>query len=239
MRDFFTKLYQNTFEDFVLLLEENIKKNIKTFVVTANPETFMIAEKETEFANLILDEKTTVVPDGIGIVKTAQMLHYSVSERISGIDLAYELLRIGNENKKSIYLLGASEEVKEKMVEKIKNEYPNLHLKGAVNGFGSNKDKEFNKIKKLKPDIILVALGIPAQEKLIYKHLDDFEKGIFIGVGGSFDVISGNKKRAPKMFQKLGIEWLYRLLKEPKRIKRFYHNNVKFVFKIRKIKKVR
>ncbi len=239
MKDLFEKLYQKKFEDFVLLLEKNLKEDKKTFIVTANPETFMIAEKEAEFAKLILDKETIIVPDGVGIVKAAHILHYPVVERITGIDLSWELLRMGNENKKSIYLLGASEEVKEKMVDKIRNDYPDLTLKGAVNGFGQNKDEEFDKIKEAKPDIILVALGIPAQEKLIYKHLKDFDKGIFIGVGGSFDVISGTKKRAPKVFQKFGIEWLYRLIKEPKRIKRFYNSNVKFIFKVKKMKRVR
>ncbi len=239
MKDLFEKLYQKKFEDFVLLLEKNLKEDKKAFIVTANPETFMIAEKEAEFAKLILDKETIIVPDGVGIVKAAHILHYPVVERITGIDLSWELLRMGNENKKSIYLLGASEEVKEKMVDKIRNDYPDLTLKGAVNGFGQNKDEEFDKIKEAKPDIILVALGIPAQEKLIYKHLKDFDKGIFIGVGGSFDVISGTKKRAPKVFQKFGIEWLYRLIKEPKRIKRFYNSNVKFIFKVKKMKRVR
>ena len=83
----------------------------------------------------------------------------------------------------------------------------------------------------------MVALGIPNQEKLIYKHLKEFKKGIFIGVGGSFDVISGSKKRAPKLFVKFNIEWLYRICKEPSRLKRFWNNNVKFIFKIQKMKK--
>ena len=99
-----------------------------------------------------------------------------------------------------------------------------------------DKDKVFREISKLNPDIILVALGIPIQEKLIYKHLNEFNKGIFVGVGGSFDVISGHKKRAPKIFVKLNLEWLYRIICEPKRIKRFYNNNVKFLLKVRKIK---
>ena len=77
-----------------------------------------------------------------------------------------------------------------------------------------------------------MALGIPKQETLIYKHLDEFEKGIFVGVGGSFDVICGLKKRAPKIFIKLKLEWLYRILKEPKRLKRFYQSHVKYLFKI-------
>ena len=98
-------------------------------------------------------------------------------------------------------------------------------------------DIVFKEIIKLKPDVVMVALGIPNQEKLIYKHLKEFKKGIFIGVGGSFDVISGSKKRAPKLFVKLNIEWLYRICKEPSRLKRFWNNNVKFIFKIQKMKK--
>ena len=99
----------------------------------------------------------------------------------------------------------------------------------AMNGLNEVLSKE-------KPDIVLVALGIPLQEKLIYKHLNKFDKGIFVGVGGSFDVISGHKKRAPKIFIKLNLEWLYRILKEPKRLKRFYDSNVKFLFKVKKYK---
>jgi len=92
----------------------------------------------------------------------------------------------------------------------------------------------FEEIASLKPDVCLVALGIPVQEKLIYKHLDKFEKGIFVGVGGSFDVISGTKKRAPEFFIKCNLEWLYRIAKEPKRLKRFYNSNVKFIFAVKK-----
>ena len=104
------------------------------------------------------------------------------------------------------------------------------------NGYEKDKDKVFLDIVSKKPDIVLVALGIPLQEKLIYKYLDKFEKGIFVGVGGSFDVISGHKKRAPKVFIKLNLEWLYRIMKEPSRLKRFYDSNVKFIFKVRKYK---
>ena len=92
------------------------------------------------------------------------------------------------------------------------------------------------KIVKLNPDICLVALGIPKQELLISKYIENAKKGIYIGVGGSFDVLSGVKKRAPKIFIKLNLEWLYRIIKEPKRIKRFWNNNVKFLIKVRREK---
>ena len=86
-------------------------------------------------------------------------------------------------------------------------------------------------------DIVLVALGMPIQEKLIYKHLNEFDKGIFVGVGGSFDVLSGTKKRAPEFFIQHNLEWLYRITKEPSRLKRFYNNNIKFLFNVNKEKK--
>ena len=105
-----------------------------------------------------------------------------------------------------------------------------------MNGYTKDKDLFFDEISKTKPDIVMVALGIPNQERLIYKHLNKFDKGVFIGVGGSFDVLSGYKKRAPKFFVNHNLEWLYRITKEPKRLKRFWNNNVLFIFKIRKYK---
>jgi len=234
VKELFDKLYNKSEESFYEILEKNLSQNKKTFIVTANPETFMMSEKDEEMRKLLLDNDTFLVPDGIGIVKAARMINYDVKERITGIDIANELLKLGNEQKKSIYLFGAKQEVIDSMIKVLEEDYSNLKLVGASNGYEKDKDKVFEKIVKAKPDIVLVALGIPFQEKLIYKHLDEFDKGIFVGVGGSFDVISGHKKRAPKIFIKLNLEWLYRILKEPKRLKRFYDSNVKFLFKVKK-----
>ena len=234
MRKLFDKLYSKSEESFYKMLAKNLKENKKMFIVTANPETFMISENDDEMKELLLDKNTILVPDGIGIVKAAIIINYNVTERIAGIDIANKLLELGNKEKKSIYLFGSKQEVIDSMNKVLKEKYPNLVLAGATNGYEKDKDKVFDKIAKTKPDIILVALGIPLQEKLIYKHLNEFDKGIFVGVGGSFDVISGHKKRAPKIFIKLNLEWLYRILKEPKRLKRFYDSNVKFLFKVKK-----
>ena len=95
----------------------------------------------------------------------------------------------------------------------------------------------FDEIADEQPDIVLVALGIPQQEILIYKNYERFEKGIFIGVGGSFDVLSGMKKRAPEFFVKCNLEWLYRIVKEPKRMKRFFVSNIKFIIEVLKLAK--
>ena len=236
MRKLFDKLYNKDADSFYNILKNNLKKNKKMFVVTANPETFMKSESDDDIRDLLLDEESILVPDGIGIVKAARMIGYDVKERIAGIDIANKLLEYGNELKKTIYLFGSKQEVIDDMIKVIERDYSNLKIVGSKNGYEKDKDKIFSEIAKKEPDIVLVALGIPAQELLIYKHLNKFKKGIFVGVGGSFDVISGHKKRAPKIFIKLNLEWLYRILKEPSRLKRFYDSNVKFMFRVKKYK---
>lgn len=236
MRKLFDKLYKKSAQSFYEILSDNLKNNKKTFVVTANPETFMISEKNEDVRKMLLDKETVMVPDGIGVLKAGKKIGYNIEERITGIDIANELLKFGNEQKKSIYLFGSKQEVIDSMKIVIKEQYPNLNLVGTSNGYVTDKDKVFDEIVKLEPDIVLVALGIPLQEMLIYKHLNRFKKGIFVGIGGSFDVMSGMKKRAPKIFIKLNLEWLYRIMKEPKRFKRFYNSNVKFILEIRKYK---
>ncbi|MDU6115825.1 MAG: WecB/TagA/CpsF family glycosyltransferase [Paeniclostridium sordellii] len=237
MINYIEKTYKESKNSFFKEVEKNLLNEKKTFIVTANPETFMMANKIPEFDEILINENTTVVADGIGIVKSAKFLGINIEERITGVDISYELLNYANKYKKSIYLFGASKYVIDLTVKNIKNMYPDLNILGYSDGYVENKDLVFDDIKKLSPDIVLVALGVPNQELLIGKHYNDFEKGIFIGVGGTFDVISGTVKRAPKIFQKLNIEWLYRIAGDKKRIKRFYNSNVKFIFRIKQMAK--
>ena len=234
--EYFDKLYSKGSKDFYKVVEENLKKQKRMFIVTANPETFTHGKNDDDFNKLLIDKNTTLIPDGIGIVKAAKILKYNITERITGIDLANKLLQIANENSYKVSILGATESVIKKLKIVLSEKYPNISIVKIENGYTKNKDKYFEELKELDPDICLVALGIPHQEKLIHKHLNKFKKGIFVGVGGSLDVISGSKKRAPKIFQKLNLEWLYRITKEPKRLKRFYDNNIKFIIKIKRMK---
>lgn len=236
MKKYFDKLYKEDFNSFIKELNKNVKENIKTFVITANPETLMIGTENPVFDMILKSDDTIIVPDGIGVVKAANMLGMPLKERITGVEIVQELFRILNEEKKSLYLLGAKREVIEQLVAKIKVDYKNINIVGYEDGYVDDKDAVFEEIVALKPDAVLVALGIPAQEILIHKYYDRFDKGIFIGVGGSFDVLSGTKKRAPEIFIKLNLEWLYRITKEPKRFKRFYDSNIKFIGKIRKMR---
>lgn len=238
MINYIKKTYRGNKESFFKILENNLVNNNKMFIVTANPETFMKADSINEFDKVLMKPDTIIVPDGIGVVKAANYIGINeINERITGVDISYKLLELANKYNKSIYLLGASKDVIELTVKNINKEYPKVNILGYSNGYVDDKDDVFKRIKNISPDIILVALGVPKQELLIAKHYDSFSKGIFVGVGGTFDVISGTKKRAPQIIQRLNIEWLYRIVGNKERIKRFYDSNVKFIFKLRKLAK--
>lgn len=234
MIKYFEKMYKGSKTEFYKLVKENLKNDAKMFIVTANPETLMVAEENNNFKSALLDNNTTIIADGIGVVKGAKMLNYNVEETIPGVELCSKLFQYCNELSKSIFLFGAKEEIVKKLVEVIKQKYPNAIIAGYENGYVQDRQAVFQKLKVLKPDVVLVALGIPEQELSIYNNINNFYKGIFVGVGGSFDVLSGAKKRAPKIFRKFHLEWLYRIIREPKRFKRFFNSNVKYIFKIKK-----
>ena len=236
MKSLFEKLYRGSREAFFALTANNLAANNRMFVVTANPEIFMQADHREEIHSLLSDADTTLIADGIGIVKGAQMLGIPLAERIPGVELAEFLLAKGSELGSKVFLFGAQKQVLDALCDVIAQKYSGISLAGVCDGYVADKDAVFSQIENAAPDIVLVALGVPQQEELIYRHLHKFQKGIFVGVGGSFDVLSNTKSRAPKLFIRLNLEWLYRILREPSRLKRFYQNNVKFIFRIRKLK---
>lgn len=202
------------------ILQERISARQKTFLVTANPEIVMHANRDPEY-NSIIKEADYVVADGIGVVMASRLLGTPLPERIAGYDLLVELLKRGNEKGWSAYFLGAKKEVIDQAVENIRTAYPNLHIAGWHDGYFNWETSTIpNEIKEKKPDLIFTALGFPRQESWISEHLDQFDHGLFMGVGGSFDVLAGTVKRAPVAWQKMNLEWLYRLIKQPSRWKR-------------------
>ncbi|MEK6455942.1 WecB/TagA/CpsF family glycosyltransferase [Caldifermentibacillus hisashii] len=207
-------------ESFVKLLAERIEKKEKTFVVTANPEILMKANEEPDFMQLI-QQATYITADGIGIVKAAKLLNDPLPGRVTGYDTMMQLLKIANEKHYRIYLLGAKRETIDKTVANLHHQFPNIQIVGYHDGYF---DWENNTIAKevaaLKPDMTFVALGVPKQEKWIAENYHHFTHGLFMGIGGSFDVIAGTVKRAPEIWQKLNLEWFYRLIKQPTRWRR-------------------
>ena len=236
MKQYFEKIYLKGMDAFEKEMYHALINEEKKFVITANPETLMIGQNDKEFDKVLKSKDSTIVPDGIGVVKAARLLGYDVKERVTGVELSKKLLEYADKEEKSIFLFGAKEMVLQLLAKKIKKDYPGVKIIGMENGYVENKEEVMEEIVSKNPDIVLVALGIPQQELLIARHLKSAEKGIFVGVGGSFDVLSGLKQRAPKIFIKLNLEWLYRIAKEPKRIKRFIKSNVIFVAKVIKMK---
>ena len=234
MKEYLERVYRKRKDEFYQEIEQKLINSEKEFIVTANPEILTMGDKDKEFDKILLDKNITIIPDGIGVIKGAEMLGINIPERITGVELTAELIRLCDKYHKSMYLFGATKEVISKMKILIEQKYSGINLLGTQNGYVEDKNAVMEDIKMKEPDVVLVALGVPKQEKLIYEHLQDFDKGIFVGVGGSFDVISGSKKRAPKIFIKLNLEWLYRIAFSPARWKRFYEGNIKYVFKLKK-----
>ena len=201
----------------VEFLTDALSKDGLTKVYTPNSEILLHAYKNEDYAN-VLNRAELVTADGIGVVYASKILGSSLPERVSGFDLANELLRVSAPSEKTLYLFGGKPGVAEKAAEKITSLYPGIEIVGVADGyFDTEKEaKILSDINKKSPDILFVCLGFPKQECWIDAH-SDINAKIAMGLGGSLDVFAGTVKRAPKIYQKLGIEWLYRLIKQPSR----------------------
>ena len=231
MKDILEKIYNEEENIFYSILEDLLTTNKKKFIITVNPEIIMKSYKNIEIKEMLLNDNNILVPDCISIIKKSKQYNINIKERITGVDISSKALEICNKNKKSIYLFGSKKEVLDKLIININQKYPNINIVGFSDGYVEDKDKIMQEIISLSPDLILIALGVPNQELLINKYIEKAKKGVFIGVGGTFDVLSGCKKRAPKLFIKLNLEWMYRIICEPTRLKRFIQNNIVFMFK--------
>ena len=162
------------------------------------------------------------MPDGIGVVWASRYSEILLTERVAGYDLTQNIFsRIAGKNE-SVYFFGGAPGVASTAARQMKKVYPGLKIVGGHNGYfdAEEEKKIIADIKRLSPSILLVGLGAPKQEKWIYEHLEEVGAKVAIGVGGSFDVMAGNVKRAPKLFRKLGLEWFYRLITQPTRWRR-------------------
>ncbi|MCM3718487.1 WecB/TagA/CpsF family glycosyltransferase [Fictibacillus phosphorivorans] len=210
----------STLFEFLNTLSGHLEREEKTFVVTANPEIVMKVREDANY-RAVVEKADYVTADGIGVVKAAGLLGTPLPERVTGFETFMGLLQIANERGYSVYLLGAQDEVLQKTVAEIMKQFPNVKIAGAHHGFFDwNDDPIPNEIKRTKPDLIFTALGVPRQELWIGQNMDKFEKGVFMGIGGSFDVLAGAVQRAPEVWQKMNLEWAYRLMKQPSRWKR-------------------
>ena len=189
------------------------------YVVTPNPEFILAAEKDADF-RAVLNGADLVLPDGIGVVYSAKILGTPLKERVPGIEFAADMLACLNEMGGRLFLLGAKPGVAQKAGENILARYPNIVLCGARDGYFKGEEAVLLEVAAARPDLLFVCLGAPKQEKWMARWGQHTGARMAIGLGGCLDVFAGNVERAPESWQKLGLEWAYRLKKEPKRIGR-------------------
>lgn len=188
-------------------------------VATPNPEIVQRANKDRAFAE-ILAGADLVVPDGVGVIYAAKILGRPLKSRVPGIDLAAALMGRVARTGKRLFLLGAAPGVAEQAAVNLRAAYPGLVVCGTHDGYFEEDGPVIDAIRRAEADIVFVCLGAPKQEKWIAAHGEAAGARLYLGLGGSLDVFAGKSERAPERFQRLGLEWLYRLLKEPSRIGR-------------------
>ena len=189
------------------------------YVVTPNPEFILAAEKDESFRKVI-NAADLVIPDGIGVIYSAKILGTPLAERVPGIEFSAKMLEKLNEMGGRLFLLGAKPGVAEKAGENICAQYPNIVLCGTQDGYFKDEEDVILKVAAACPDLLFVCLGAPKQEKWMARWGKHTGAKMAIGLGGCLDVYAGNVERAPEAWQKAGMEWAYRLKKEPKRITR-------------------
>lgn len=194
-----------------------IEKDGLTSVYTPNSEIILHAYKNPDYCEA-LNRADLITPDGIGVVYASKILRRPLPERVSGFDLANELLKKCATSGKTLYLFGGKPGVAQRAAEKIVSLYPGINIVGISDGYfdAEKEQKIIDDINDKSPDILFVCLGFPKQEYWIDAH-SDLNARVAMGIGGSLDVFAGEVKRAPEIFQKLGLEWLYRLMKQPSR----------------------
>jgi N-acetylglucosaminyldiphosphoundecaprenol N-acetyl-beta-D-mannosaminyltransferase len=227
---------------FMQKLEEQMRRGKGAYVVTPNVDHIVRLKTDGEFRE-VYRRASFVVPDGMPLLWASRWLGKSLPERITGADLFPRLSARAAATGRSIFLLGATPSVCNRVIAKLRRENPNLKITGQYSpplGFEKCQD-ELKKIvqvlKQSKPDVVFAALGTPKQEKLIYHLRTRVPVRLFIGVGAAFDFYSGEKKRAPGWLQKAGLEWAFRLLNEPGRLwKRYLVDDPRFFWWVAKEK---
>lgn len=219
-----------SFDEAVLKAKELIDSDKVSQVITINPEMFQTADSDSSFANIVR-EAEMVIPDGIGIKIGLKLTGKNVA-RIPGIDFAKKLLKEAALSNIPVAIIGSKEEVITKAIENLQNEISGLNIVYYHNGYFDNDEEIYSELKNHSPKLILIAMGSPRQEKFIYEAKKKLNPALMVGIGGSLDVWSGFVKRAPKIYQVLGLEWLYRTITQPSRFKRIFPTLPLFLIRV-------
>lgn len=212
------EVYSNTKKQLI----EDISSRDKVNIISGNPEVLYNGLNNKFLFDNFTSENSIIIPDGVGVVLASKLIGTPVKEKVAGIEVMEDIIKKCEAEGKGIYLIGTKQEIIEACVKNVQKKYPKLRIAGFHNGFFDldNCSDIIDDIKTSKPYAIFAAMGSPRQEKFIVKYMNELPCTVYMGVGGSFDIFAGVLKRAPRWMIKLGLEWLYRVIKEPFRIKR-------------------
>jgi len=213
-------------------IEGLIRRAEPSLVITADANAVLIALEDAEFRAL-METAALVTPDGFGLLWAGKRLGQPFPERVSGVDLVEQLTRLSHEKGYRLYLLGAAPGVAERAAQNLLVRYPNAQIVGAQHGYFTPADEPaiVAHIAAARPDVLLIGMGMPRQEKWAWRHRDQLGAPVLMGVGGSFDVYGGVVKRAPQWLQRIGCEWLWRLIQDPRKIKKV-RNLPRFAYRV-------
>lgn len=219
-------------------ISEYIKNRIPIQHVVVNVSKLVYAQKDEQLRNII-NACPIINVDGAGVILGAKMLGINIPHRVTGIDLMEELVKYSSQNGYRVFFFGAKEDVNKAVVDHYLAKYPDLQVAGRRNGYYTEQEEAsvVDEMKKSNADILFVAMGSPKKEMFLGKYSKDLNIPFTMGVGGSFDVVTGKVKRAPLWVQNMNCEWLYRLIQEPRRMwKRYFVTNGLFLLMIIKEK---
>jgi N-acetylglucosaminyldiphosphoundecaprenol N-acetyl-beta-D-mannosaminyltransferase len=227
-----------TFDDTLRRIEDSIQNKKPIRHCAINAAKIVKIQTDIKLREAVVSSDL-ISPDGQSIVWASRLLKKPLPQRVTGIDLMQKLLVLASEKDYRVFLLGGKEEVIYELKKKLKREIPNLNLVGCRNGYFSQTEEEeiVKEINEKKPDILFVGMSSPKKEHWMSKYQSALKVPFCMGVGGSFDVLVGKTKRAPRWMQRVGLEWFYRLLQEPTRLwKRYLVTNTLFLFYLLKEK---
>jgi N-acetylglucosaminyldiphosphoundecaprenol N-acetyl-beta-D-mannosaminyltransferase len=203
-------------EEALARIERFIKDGVPRMVITADSSGIVEAQSDVQWRDILLNADL-VTPDSAGVVWASRRLGSPVKDRVSGVDLVERLCHLSSINGWRLFFLGAGKGIAEQAADKMRLKYPGVNIVGTHDGYFPKSDEVsvVAEVRGTSPDVVFVAMGIPKQEKFIAEHLYEFGAKVAMGVGGTFDVLSGSVRRAPRWVQKLRLEWFWRLILRP------------------------